>query len=96
MEEHGKKYAAKIWDVKRIKLAKMESIAVSHDIYRRFTIQKIPKLGFVAFVILPDKFAVVHAPVIGVAHVVVGSGVLGVQVLAVEIIFYFYWGEQKR
>lgn len=90
MEKHGAKYAAKIGDVKRIKLAKMESIAVSHDIYRRFTIQKIPKLGFVAFVILPDKFSVVHAPVIGVAHVVVGSGVLGVQVLAVEIIFYFY------
>lgn len=58
--------------------------------HRRFTSTKFPKLGFVAFVILPDKFAVVHAPLIGVAHVVVGSGVLGVQVLAVKVIFYFY------
>lgn len=31
-----------------------------------------------------------HAPVVGVAHVVVGSGVLGVQALAVEVIFYSY------
>lgn len=60
-------------------------------VHRGFTSKKrLPKLGFVAFVILPDKFAVVHAPVVGVAHVVVGSGVLGIQALAVEVIFYFY------
>lgn len=71
-------------------------IEVSHGTWKDLPARRSFRsvLGFVAFVILPDKFAVVHAPVVGVAHVVVGSGVLGVQALAVEVIFYSYcWGE---
>lgn len=47
-------------------------------------------LGFVALIVLPDEFAVVHAPLVRVAHVVVGAGVLTVQTLTEEVIFYFY------
>lgn len=47
-------------------------------------------LGFVALVVLPDEFAVVHAALVRVAHVVVGSGVLRVETLPEEVIFYFY------
>lgn len=40
---------------------------------------------------MPDVFAVVHAPLVRVAHVVVGSRMLGVQILPEEVISYFYW-----
>lgn len=46
--------------------------------------------GFVALVVQPDELAVVHAALVGVAHVVVGSGMREVQLLTVEVIFYFY------
>lgn len=48
-------------------------------------------LGFVALVIHPDKLAVEHFSLVGIAHVVVGSGVWEVQLLPEQVIFYFYW-----
>lgn len=47
-------------------------------------------LRFVALIVLPDEFAIMHAPLDRVAHVVVGSSVFAVQTLTVEVIFYFY------
>lgn len=47
-------------------------------------------LGFVALVVLPNEFAAVHAALVRVAHVVVGSGMLRVQTLPEQVIFYFY------
>lgn len=53
-------------------------------------------LGFIALIVLPDEFAVVHAPLVRVAHVVVGAGVLTVQTLTEEVIFYFYFLDVSR
>lgn len=47
-------------------------------------------LGFVALVVLPNEFAAVHAALVRVAHVVVGSSMLRVQTLPEQVIFYFY------
>lgn len=47
-------------------------------------------LGFVALVVLPNEFAAVHTALVRVAHVVVGSGMLRVQTLPEQVIFYFY------
>lgn len=47
-------------------------------------------LAFVALVIHPDKLAVEHVSLVGIAHVVVGSGVGEVQLLPEQVIFYFY------
>lgn len=47
-------------------------------------------LGFVALVIQPDELSVVHTSMVGIAHVVIGSGVWEVQLLPVQVIFYFY------
>lgn len=48
---------------------------------------------------MPDVFAIVHAPLVRVAHVVVGSRMLGVQILPEEVISYFYctgFGAKRR
>lgn len=47
-------------------------------------------LRFVALVVHPDKLSVEHGSLVGVAHVVVGSGVGKVQILPEQVIFYFY------
>lgn len=48
-------------------------------------------LRFVALIVHPDKLAVEHGSLVGIAHVVVGSGVGKVQLLPEQVIFYFYW-----
>lgn len=51
---------------------------------------KVVFLRFVALVIHPDELSVVHGSLVGIAHVVVGSGVGKVQLLPEQVIFYFY------
>lgn len=40
-------------------------------------------------IVQPDKLAVIHFALVGIEHVVVGTGVRGIEVLTVEIVLNF-------